>query len=59
MVTALLSALNHMQAALDVLDESGAPPELGARLDTAICRTREVLQQIELQADSEERAIAE
>jgi len=37
-VRKLTEALQHMQAALDVLDQTGAPTDIGSHLDLAICR---------------------
>jgi hypothetical protein len=39
----LEQALSHMEAALDSLDAADAPADVGAHLDLAICRLREVL----------------
>lgn len=38
------SALNRLEEALHILDESGAPPQVGAWLDLAIHRLREVIE---------------
>jgi len=38
------AALARMEQALELLDECDAPGEIGANLDLAICRLREVLQ---------------
>jgi hypothetical protein len=37
------SALKHFQVGLDELDQSGAPGDIGAHIDLAICRLEEVL----------------
>lgn len=34
-------ALDHMREALKVLDETNAPPQIGAQLDLAICQLQE------------------
>lgn len=39
----LHSAMASMVAALELLDEAGAPADVGAHLDLAICRLREVI----------------
>lgn len=39
----LQSAMDNMQAALELLDEAGAPADVGAHLDLAICRIRDVI----------------
>lgn len=39
----LEKALSYMEAALEVLDEAGAPADIGAHLDLAISRLREVV----------------
>lgn len=36
----LRQALNHMQAALELLDRSGVSAHIGAHLDLAICELR-------------------
>lgn len=36
-------ALQRMQSALDTLDESAAPAEIGSHLDLAICRLEDAL----------------
>ena len=38
----LLDAWLHMQEALKLLDAAGAPPDVGAHLDLAICRLQDV-----------------
>jgi hypothetical protein len=37
------AALKHMQSALDMLDDSGAPGDIGSHLDLAICRLEDAL----------------
>ena len=37
-------ALSHMTAALETLDSSSAPPEVGAHLDLAICRLNDIIE---------------
>lgn len=41
----LAKALDQMAAALEILDEIGAPGEIGATLDLAIARLRQALGQ--------------
>jgi hypothetical protein len=36
-------ALSYMEVALELLDGAGAPADIGAHLDLALCRLREVL----------------
>lgn len=43
MLEELQSAMAMMLAALEILDEAGAPADVGAHLDLAICRLREVI----------------
>lgn len=45
----LEKALAYMEAALRVLDEAGAPADIGAHVDLAICRLREVVSDAERQ----------
>ena len=42
---ALGGALSYMEAALKLLDKCDAPADIGAHLDMAICRLRDVLSQ--------------
>lgn len=37
--------MSYMQSALDMLDRANAPADIGAHLDTAICRLRDHLSQ--------------
>lgn len=39
----LRQALAYMEAALELLDRSGASPHIGARLDHAICDLRDAI----------------
>jgi hypothetical protein len=39
----LLTALKHMECALELLDQAEASADIGAHLDLAICRLREAL----------------
>lgn len=38
-----VEALQHMLSALDMLDETGAPGDVGSHLDLAICRLEKAL----------------
>ena len=38
--TKFAQALTAMESALRILDEAGAPPDVGAHLDLALCRLR-------------------
>jgi hypothetical protein len=40
---ALQKALSYMEVALELLDGAEAPAEIGAHLDLALCRLREVV----------------
>jgi hypothetical protein len=42
----LQSALTHMKAALDLLDQADASGNVGAHLDLAICRLELLIQQV-------------
>jgi len=42
----LASALYQMEQALSLLDTCGAPGDIGAHLDLAMCRLREHLQSV-------------
>lgn len=39
----LLEALSRMASALESLDEADAPADIGAHLDLAICRLKDIL----------------
>lgn len=39
----LQSAMANMQAALEQLDRAGVPADVGAHLDLAICRLRDII----------------
>jgi len=41
----LQDALNHMEVALQLLDEADCSPDVGAHLDLALCRLKDVLPQ--------------
>lgn len=41
----LQSAFDKMYAALELLDRASAPADVGAHLDLAICRLRDVIRQ--------------
>lgn len=43
MLVELQSAMANMRAALELLDSAGAPADVGAHLDLAICRLRDVI----------------
>lgn len=43
MLVAFQSAMANMKAALDLLDSAGAPADVGAHLDLAICRLEDVI----------------
>ena len=58
MIEALQIALTHMETALDVLDSIDAPGEIGAHLDTALCRLRDVIEQTERQSGTVEVTIS-
>lgn len=38
-------ALTHMTSALQLLDDAGAPANIGAHLDMAVCRLKDVMPQ--------------
>lgn len=38
------SALEHLETALRILDEADCPPQVGAQLDLAICRLKDVIE---------------
>ncbi len=40
---ALGTALGHLQAALDLLDDAEASPQIGAYVDLAICQLQEAI----------------
>lgn len=40
---ALGTALGHLQAALDLLDDAEASPQIGAYVDLAICQLQELI----------------
>jgi hypothetical protein len=40
---AIGKALSYMEVALELLDEAEAPADIGAHLDLALCRLREVV----------------
>ncbi len=43
MLETLKSAMANMQAALRILDDVGAPADIGAHLDLAICKLAQVI----------------
>jgi len=43
MTKAWNKALTHMKSALRLLDDAEAPPEIGANLDSTICRLEEAI----------------
>lgn len=45
----LEKALSYMEVALEALDEAGAPADISAHLDLAICRLREAISEAEVQ----------
>ena len=51
MLVELQSAMARMREALDLLDSAGAPANVGAHLDLAICRLRDVICQIDHRPD--------
>jgi hypothetical protein len=44
MLEAWTEARDHMKSALKLLDESNAPLELGAQLDSTICRLEQAIE---------------
>jgi hypothetical protein len=43
----LMSALSRMQEALRLLDESDAPPQIGAQLDLAVQQLKQAITELE------------
>ena len=49
-----VGALAHMEEALELLDGCNAPADVGAHLDLAICRLRDVLAEARIETSPKE-----